>query len=555
MIEFRWQPVALALSAVLSLVAALSPADTTTRPAGQPQPPQVYDMAAQAREQFVAFCREVGDPQDTSPDLQRAPTWLRAANGNWIFTIDLTGNRSLRRLGVQARTAVTPPYAAARLREKPWVSSAVRDKLTEQTRRLAEALAQVRESDGSAHLKQEVVLICRRDKAEVRRYAGRYLVRLNGLPHGAYFQVLYGPDQKPVRVETNVRDPVCARLADAIADPAQKGGMTAYRETRGPLVFGTFFYPTHTHFELNAYSYEGEDFLNVSQRQNPFAHDHFVADPAYPPQTAAYHRSQDYRRWCWAWWDSCGRVGAIRGNWDPQAGQWEYPGIKIQFHRSLADYPLKGGEPRETHKYPMPDGKEHEFPFATAEEFTPLFYQDLERCQVVYITTHGGNLGRRFRLQRDLDVWVKFGPPQEQGLGGGSLRHLFFEGCGGMTYLAEGDRDILTDTWLRSNFIQGIRTISGSDGGHTALDRSGWHFYGRYNKGDSIGDAWALGNLDENVENNPVTIAYGQTRQESIETLVAGRFTTGRTDAKWAAVSLWDEAGAAPLPAKASGRH
>lgn len=524
----------LALGAVMSLAAA------QTARADEP-------ISAQVCQQFATFCRAVNGLAGAPSDLKRTPTWVRAANDEWVFTIDLAGNRSLRRAGAKVQAAATMPYAASRLREKLWVPLAVRSRLIDDAWRLAAALAVVPNGEGSAHLKQEVVLVCWRDKGVIQRYPGRYLVRLNDLPHHKYFEVLYGPDQKPVRVATNVIDPACARLSDAIADPAQNSGMEAYRDTREEtLGLGTLFYPTVGRFELNAYSHEGEDFLNLSQLQNPFGNDHFVANPAYPPQIAAYRRSEDYRRWCWAWWNSYGRVGAIRGNWDSQTGQWEHAGVKIQFHRSLAGYPLKGGEPQEKRKYPMPDGKEHEFPFAVSEEYTPLFYQDLERCQVVYISTHGGNVGRRFRLQRNLDVWVKFDPPKGQGLGSGNLRHLFFEGCGSMTYLAEGDRTVLLDTWIRSSFIDGVRTISGNDGGHTGLDRSGWRFYGRYNKGDSICDAWALGNLDENVANNPVTIAYGQTHQEAIDTLLTGRLTTRRAGSSWAAVSLWGDPGESP---------
>ena len=534
----KWLPMALCVTLLWGIGAMLpGVAGAATSQPGRSD----LDLAGEVRGQFSVFCNAVDDPASGPPDLVRAPTWLSATNERWVFVIDMAGNRSFRRLGAEARTAAMPPYPAARMRERPWVLPGVRDRLFERTRRLAADLAQVREGDGQAHLKQEVVLICRKERDELLRYGGRHLVRLSGLPRDRYFQVVFGPDQRPVRVDTNVRNPACVQLADAISGAPTVAGSARHSEVRGPLVFGTFFYPTHTPFELNAYSYEGEDFLNVPDGQNPFRQDHFVADPAYPPQTAAYRRSQDYRRWCWAWWDSCGRVGAIRGNWDGQAGKWEHSGVAVRFHRSLADYPLKGSGPREMRKYVMMDGKEHEFPFAVAEEFGPAFYQDLERCHVVYISTHGGNLGRRFRLQRNLDVWVKFDPPQGQMLGSGSLRHLFFEGCGSMTYLAEGDGDVLVDSWIRNRSIEGIRTISGNDGGHTALDRSGWHFYGRYNKGDSISDAWALGNLDENVKNNPVTIAYGQTRQEAIKTLISGRFTTQEAGAKWAAMSLWEE--------------
>ncbi len=481
-------------------------------------------LSALLRDRFGTFCRAADGTQQAPSTLERAPGWVRAANDDWIFLADVVGSQGLHRPGQAVYAAAS--QAVAWTGQKIWMPPAIRQELIDRTRHLAGDLVGVpADQQGVAHLKQEVVVLHRRGTPGIGRLLGRYLVRLWPLPGRRYFQVMYTRDRKVLRIDTNAAEAACLRLAAAIDDPAPDPAMAAFRERREPLAFGSFFDP-EGRFELNAYSHEGRDFLDCSQRRDPFGRS---ADPL----TA-------YRHWCWIWWNGYGRVGAIRGNWQPEAKQWEHPGVRVLVHRSLADYPLKNGEPRQTRTGKTPEGKEFRYPFAGHAEFTPRFYEDVEQCHVVYISTHGGGTGRRFRFRRNFDVWVKLEPPAGRPLGCGNLRHLFFEGCNGMSYVADGGRNLLEDTWLRSGFIDGLRTVSGHDGGHTGLDRSGWRFYGWYNKGASISDAWLLGQLDENVLNNPVTVAYGQDRQEALRTLLLGRFTTRRAEAEWAAASLWE---------------
>ena len=108
-----------------------------------------------------------------------------------------------------------------------------------------------------------------------------------------------------------------------------------------------------------------------------------------------------------------------------------------------------------------------------------------------------------------------------------------------MGYVEEPDKPVLLQAWIESRIAGGIRTICGEDGEHTSLDRSGWQFFGYYNKGDSISDAWLMRDMDENPLNNPCTVAYGPTRTSAIDTLVNGRFDQRAAKPKWIAVSVW----------------
>ncbi len=98
---------------------------------------------------------------------------------------------------------------------------------------------------------------------------------------------------------------------------------------------------------------------------------------------------------------------------------------------------------------------------------------------------------------------------------------------------------LLTQQWLKADFIDGIRTVSGADGEYVGNDRNGWRFFGRYHQGSSIAEAWAFALIDECPDNAPVTVAYGATEPEALEVLFDGRFSTTATAPSWSAASLW----------------
>lgn len=467
--------------------------------------------------------------------LERAPTWVRASDNSWIYTLDVAANRSLRRANPPAFVELQPRYAVGALL-LPDVPPKFRDELISKTRQLAATVAGVHNNESQApYLKQEVVLVCRRDRGAIERYCGRCMVSLGGLPIRKYFRVTFASNQAVLRIDTNLSDKPTDQLAGQLLQ--NPPDIPLVHEDRGKLKMGTFFDPSEYRFELKAYSHEGHPYLDVSQNADPFQRGDF--DPTKIPfvDVAACVSSQDYKHWCWVWYTRYGRVNGVRGNHDPQTNQWEYPGVDVRIHRSLASYPLIGGEPTDIRTITNPDGTQHPYPFAGATEFAPPFYSDMESCNIAAIFTHGGHVGGRYRFRRQFDVWVKFEPPVP--LGRVNLRHLFADGCNTMGSIAEPHKAVLLDTWVLRPFIGGIRTICGNDGLHTGLDREGWRFYGRYNKGESIADSWAQSKFDENLANNPVTIAYGKTLPEAVATLYTGRFSRDRANPVWGVVSTW----------------
>ncbi len=499
--------------------------------AGQP-------ISAKMQAQFSRFHDALAGKQAKDPALRRAQTWVRACRKDWVLVADLVGNRIFRPADVLPHLAGTWQHAVSSKHEKLPLDEATRAELVRHTRRLASQLADIQpDTKARIYVKREIILVGRPGPTALKRYAGRFLVRLHKLPGGKYFQVVYSPDQRPIHVDTNVRDPACVALANALAHFERDPTIPAFEENRGGLILGTFFDPGEYRFELRAHSFEGEPFLDLSQRNEPFGRDHFDLSQVHLVDTRAYRRSKDYHYWCWRWWTRYGRVGAARGNWLPERSKWEHSNVEVRHHKNLADYRLVGGEPREIREYKKPDGKTYKYPFAYCEQFEHGFYDDVEQCHIVLMTTHGGHVKKRFRFRRNPDVWVEFKPTRN--LGSGNLRHLFIEGCGAMTYVEEPKKRVLLKTWIESRFAAGIRTICGADGEHNGLDRSGWRFFGRYNKGDSISDAWAFRDMDECPENNPVTIAFGKTREAALDTLLNGRFTQRRARSKWVAVSVW----------------
>ena len=140
--------------------------------------------------------------------------------------------------------------------------------------------------------------------------------------------------------------------------------------------------------------------------------------------------------------------------------------------------------------------------------------------------------------------------PPSRKLGVGNLRHLFLDGWQ-RSPSAVSRRAHLVKTWIEQAPADGVRTVCGIDGNATGLDRDGWRYFGYYNKGESVSDSWAFGYLDEYIENCPVTAAYGSTTREALGSLLTGRFTDQRAEAK--AVAISDRAGlAVPVPAERS---
>ncbi len=117
------------------------------------------------------------------------------------------------------------------------------------------------------------------------------------------------------------------------------------------LQFGGFFSPLEPRLELTAYSYEGEDFLTttlplceVAEDCNPFQpydpYEFCYNAPWAPPVNTYIRLSEQYRFKTFNIWHEYGRIGGIRGNWDPVAGAWTIPNVDIRLHANLEDYPF-----------------------------------------------------------------------------------------------------------------------------------------------------------------------------------------------------------------------
>ena len=274
---------------------------------------------------------------------------------------------------------------------------------------------------------------------------GRTIVRFLG-QDGGFFQAVFDPESALLRVDLAVADAPTRDLCDLaiLARLSAKGKPGSTK----PLNLGCFFDPGEYRFEINAFAVEGEPFLDLYQELNPFGRDEFDLKAPHRVSVRDYRDSQDYRSWCWTWWERYGRVGAFRGNYLERRGRagWEYPQHRLVQHRSLGAYRLVEGEPRQTKVIQQSDGPV-KYPHAVGRHLDASFYRDLEQCHVAFVFTHGGPIDGVYQVQRGLDVWVVLLPPARK-LGVGNLRHLFLDGCAAFTFRREPQGAHLVKTWI-----------------------------------------------------------------------------------------------------------
>ena len=486
-----------------------------------------------ARAQFARFRKAVAAGRVGSLRVERMGTFVRAASKDWRYVIDVAGNQTVR----PAQNARRVAEALRAPLDDIGLDTAERRRLVAETQRWAKRLCKTEAwEEANLTVKREIILVRGPDQEHPQQFGGRVLVRLNRPTGKDYFQILFGPGGRPTRVDTNVRTAQVDELVGLLLKVKME---KARGHASQPISVGTFFDPDEHRFEISAYSYEGEPFLQLTQRSNPFGRDHFDVQHKHLVNVEAYRKSEDYHYWCWRWWHQCGEANGVRGNWDAERERWDYPNVTIQHHRDLKQYALVNGEPTATNKLQQSDGKTYRYPFAVFEQIDPHFYDELDECHVAFLLTHGGQWEGRYRFRRGLDVWVEFKPPAGHKLGRGNLRHLFLEDCAGMTCFRPGEKPHLFNTWMAPGWADGVRTVSGADGEYVAVDRNGWRFFGHYHKGDSISDAWTLALIDECLRNDPASVAFGGSRTEALATLLDGRITDERASAKWMAGSVW----------------
>jgi hypothetical protein len=470
----------------------------------------------------------------TSPKVTASGSFWQCSDGETTLTVDLWGNASYRRIN-----GWVPKLPAVAKGAGSLASSVPDDTLIEKARQLATpwlSAEQLRAPEPA--VKRETVLLAQVPAGAIREMPGRTIVRVGTYKiNDGFLQAVFDPEGTLLRLDVALSNDrirkFCDRAILARMPPARK---VAADEA---LTLGCFFDPGEYRFEISAFAVEGEPFLNLGQASNPFGRDDFDLKAAHRVSVERYRDSQDYHWWCWTWWNRYGSVGAFRGNWQEKDGQgeWEYARHEVRRHRSLSSYKTVQGPPRQKKVIQQSDGPV-EYPHAIGQTLEPAFYRDLEQCNVAFLFTHGGPIQGAYQVRRELDVWVIFAPPARK-LGVGKLRHVFLDGCAAFTYRREPESAHLQKTWIQQAPVNGVRTVCGVDGGASLLDRGGWRFFGYYNKGDSISDAWALALLDEFIENCPATAAYGSTTAEALKTLSEGRFADQKAQPKAVAISIW----------------
>ncbi len=363
-------------------------------------------------------------------------------------------------------------------------------------------------------------------------HRGRCFVRLSGRENIAYFQMQFDPAGKPIRAETNLLDPPISKLKGLLAK--YSGELSCGRSITEPIVLGTFYDPGEVRFIVNARSYHGNEYLDPSTANNPFRRIH----PGPAASMEEYFQSEEYNHWCWHWWNLNGKMNGVRGNWNEESNSWDYPEAEVKFNRCLKDYQVEDSDTLETREVKGSEGEAKQYPFGVSRLMEDRFHEDVEGCNVVVICSHGGAMFNRVQVRKGYDVWFLPGR-EDKKLGHGNLRHLFIHGCSVMNCFNWQEGQTLAGEWMSGSYVNGVRTVCGTDGNHIGLDRDGWRFFGRYHKGDSIADSWALGLVDECVGNGPATVAYGKTLKAALESLFEGRFSVEPVVPEYSVGSVW----------------
>ena len=232
------------------------------------------ELEQAARERFLSFRTAVAPSVAGTPHVRVGNTAVWVTTEAWRYVADLAGNQVFRcnsSASWRPEAPKTPQEASSRPTDPDKTLSA---RLIEETRRYAEALCDVpRTMRCHATVKHELLVVRNLSAQAVEHCRGRFLVRISELPDQRYFQMLFDPSARPVRVDTNVRTPAIDRLTKLLQQGSDRPAAASDRQPS--ISFGAFFDPGEHRFEISACSYEGEKFLTVGQRENPFGRDNF----------------------------------------------------------------------------------------------------------------------------------------------------------------------------------------------------------------------------------------------------------------------------------------
>ena len=477
--------------------------------------------------------------------VQHPAFWL-CSDGATTLSIDRNGNVSYKKTFGWSNQSVLDLLTQTNSSKSAADQSSNDAKLIEETRRLATTLLTPEQATSfKPFVKHEILLLAKLPDGQITESQGRILVRLNGPKQfigPGYFQAVYDPNYGLMRIDLEQLNNSQGKSLAKQLFPTNSPLPPPYKMVGAkPLTLGCFFSRTEYRFEVSAFHTEDEPFLDVQTTSNPFGTDHFKVSDLYRTSVPLYHQSKDYHWWSWVWWRQYGSVGTFRGNWITRDQQeaWENPN-QVLFHRSFIDYALAQGLPTKTRVFENDPTKEPNkvYPYGFNFDFAPIFFDNLEKCNVAFFFTHGGLVDGTLQIEQQIDVWVKL-MPENRKLGDGQLRHLFLVACSGFTYLREPQGAHLLKTWIRGAKVDGLRTACGLDGGASFGEVVGWRFFGYYNKFETVADSWTFAMLDENPEHFPVTVCYGETPDEAVDTLLHGRFSDERAGAKYVVISDW----------------
>ena len=560
-----------------------------------PEEKEVQDFAVGV----FSGIRTAVDPGDnTDTTAQFIGNHVEVASGKWVYVLDNTGRQAFRPR--TALTHLTPSFSEDLTPTlETWKDEPVPEDTIDEAKDLAQSLLAV---DYTGNPDIEVIpireLIASRSteaKAACRYYEGRTrvlfspMVSTEPMVESYESSFVYAPDVGPIvnvgqaelparshetaitfgpegefmraestRLTPEVQETV-AVLREGLTSGAIRRGLYVYDPN---LQFGTFFDPEEYRFELTAYSYEGEEFLDPDilvgctpdtyvPTCNPFYSEFFPYEWCldYSGADAGFYTTtQQYRYWCWFWWLLHYQKNGIRGNWDAAAQSWEMD-VSVLLHRPLQTYGIVGTATGIT-PITTCDGLSFDAPLGTELKLEDRFYDDLERCHIALISTHGGPIysarnGRAvYHFRRDYDRWIMLHEEGDDGLGHGNLRHLFLETCAAINWIYGPEHEGLPKTietdWMNHHVADGIRTVCGVDGAGVGWDRGGWRFFGSYHRGESISQSWYNALIEECDCNHPVVLAYGSTETEAASTLFDGRFTKTRGGTGWVmACEVW----------------
>jgi hypothetical protein len=563
---------------------------------GMTYPEQVVSNFA--RDSFEEI-RDIIAPEDESlPKVAFIGNHVEVSSRHWVFVLDSTGHRIFRPL-------VTYPHIKHAFDTDigPFLGEWLETPVPQATLEEAKILAMT--TLGANYMRYLVAnVIARRelmaskplDGSMLKHHEGRTVVLFNppvpledyvesyrttftlgpdgnplvtvepiSVPPSSYeTSITFAPGGRAIRVESDFLTPDVREVLDVYHEGLTTGmipGRAYYQDNN--FRFGTFFSHEEFRFEITAYSWEGEKFLNTD---DPYCIPEYTEEcnpywPFYPwdwcynafwaPDVDRFIRqTRSYKYYVWDWWNLNGRKNGIRGNWDDNTQSWDHNDVKVILHKDLRSYSVV--EPvTETKNITTCDGIDLTVPRSVGNKMEDKFFQDLERCHAAFFNTHGGTCPfhrvtgpeRVYQIKRNGDIWIPLHEEGDPGLGSGNLRHLFLETCSSMNWIygpSKGGYRNLESDWMNGHVADGIRTICGHDGDGAGADRSGWRFFGYYHLGDSISQSWFNEMLKENPCQHPVVIAYGSTLDEAAETLYDGRLSKERGGKGWViAVETW----------------